>query len=197
MSQVIFGVLLNKVLVVKKDKTFNKFVVGIQTGYKMELKDLYQFQWVSGDENKLVIGSDVSAIVYVTAKGYPVVESIAEKILFYCKKCQLNTSIDDVDPTLCEGCLMPEQERLSGRWSVTDRSEFTLKQSKSTAVKLFLEQYENKLCLVAFPGGPLYETMSGIAVGDIAAIDEWRDDNRHSIIWNFTKCLKDLKRRRV
>ena len=197
MSQVIFGVLLNKMLVVKKDKTFYKFVVGIQTGYNMELKDLYQFQRVSGDENKLVIGSDVSAIVNVTAKDYPVVESIEEKILFYCKKCQLNASIDDVDHTLCEGCLMPERERLSGRWSVTDRSEFTLKQSKSTAVKLFLEQDENKLCLVAFPGRPFYETMSDIAVGDIAAIDGWRDDNRHSIIWNFTKCLKDLKRRRV
>ena len=197
MSQVIFGVLLNKMLVVKKDKTFYKFVVGIQTGYNMELKDLYQFQRVSGDENKLVIGSDVSAIVNVTAKDYPVVESIEEKTLFYCKKCQLNASIDDVDHTLCEGCLMPERERLSGRWSVTDRSEFTLKQSKSTAVKLFLEQDENKLCLVAFPGGPFYETMSDIAVGAIAAIDGWRDDNRHSIIWNFTKCLKDLKRRRV
>ena len=197
MSQVILGVLLSKVLVVKKDKTFNKFVVGIQTGYNMELKDLYQFQRVSGDENKLVIGSDVSAIVNVTAKDYPVVESIEEKILFYCKKCQLNASIDDVDHTLCEGCLMPERERLSGRWSVTDRSEFTLKQSKSTAVKLFLEQDENKLCLVAFPGGPFYETMSDIAIGAIAAIDGWRDDNRHSIIWNFTKCLKDLKRKRV
>ena len=38
---VISGVLLSKVLVVKKDKTFYKFVVGIHTGYKMELKELH------------------------------------------------------------------------------------------------------------------------------------------------------------
>ena len=28
-------------VVVKKDKTFNKFVVGIHTGYNMELKELH------------------------------------------------------------------------------------------------------------------------------------------------------------
>ena len=37
----ISGVLLSKVLVVKKDKTFYKFVVGIHTGYKMELNKLH------------------------------------------------------------------------------------------------------------------------------------------------------------
>jgi hypothetical protein len=201
-EKVIAGVLLNKMLVIKKDKNFYKFEVGVQTGYKMKVETIYQFgatDEAADDYEKLVIGSDVLVNAEVTDRGYDVLKRIEETMHAYCKKCEVNVTIDDVDPSLCEGCLKPEQERLSGRWLLKDRSEFTLVKSQSTAVKLYLEQEEKKLCLVAFPGAPFFEVMNDIAIGDNATIDGWRNDIRHSTIWNFSKCPKPkpLKRKRV
>jgi len=186
----ISGVLLNKFLVMKEDKSFFKFDIGVQTGYKMEVKAVYQFEWDSAEEDKLNIGSDVIVSAEVTDKGYYVVQSIEEKIIFYCNKCRFITTIDQVDPSLCEGCLMPEQERLTGRWELTKRSEFTLRRGQEKAFKLFFQLGEKKLCLVAFPSRPFFDVMGAVTVGEQVVIDGWRDDQRHSSIWQFSRTLK-------
>ena len=186
----ISGVLLNKFLVVKKDKSFLKFDIGVQIGYKMEVKTVYQFEWDPTEEDQLNIGSDVIASTELSDKGYHVVQNIEEKIIFYCNKCRLVTTIDQVDPSLCEGCLMPEQERLTGKWEMTKQSEFTLKRGLEKAFKLFFVQEGKKLCLVAFPTRPFFDAMSAVTVGELVVIDGWRDDQRHSSIWQFSRSLK-------
>lgn len=192
---------MSKRLIIKKDRSFYRMEVGVQEGFRIKSEVLYLFSWDYEDTDKLEPGMDVTASVEVTGKGYNSVKTIEEAVLFCCSNCGILTN-GDTSSIQCVGCLLPENERLSGEWELTDIIEMLQKPNQEKPYKLYLKQDENKLCLVAFGSKPFYNEMCGVVVGDSVIIDGWRNENRHAFIWKFakinkSKALKALKRKRL
>jgi len=187
---IVNATLLKRTLKVKPSKQFYRIWLAIQQGFRFTVLEVYGFEEddLFAAVEKVEIGEDVRAVVYDVLKGdekgYSIVTKIEGLVHFRCPKCAVIKTIDE-NPDLCSGCLNKQQEKLSGRFKVTERKEID-----GQGIKLFFEQDKIKLCLVTYPTKPFFEVLGQMEVDQTAFICGWRDEKRHSTLWNVTKCLK-------